>query len=279
MDEATPSEDFNDPSMTPLQRFGADVKRVRLGRKLTQKQLGKATGYSESYVSQVEKGKLLPSEKFATGCDLVFGTNGLFVGLLHRVLEGDHPTQFVPYVEMERKAAHILNFSATTVMGLFQTEEYARAIFRAGHGRESSEVIDGKVRARIRRRELLDRDKPPTVWVVLHEGSLRTHVGGRSVMAAQLEFLRESAERPGVDLQVIPYTAGAAAAHVGPFTLLTFDRDPVVLYSEDLQGGRLCRTAATTERARQHYDRLRAHALPPDESLAVLKTVHKEYSP
>jgi transcriptional regulator with XRE-family HTH domain len=277
--ESITSEEFSNPSLNPLQRYGADVKRVRLGRKLTQKHLGTSTGYSVSYVSQVESGKLLPSEKFAHGCDRVFGTNGLFAGLLHRLEEGDHPTHFVPYVQLEEKASHILNFSATIIVGLLQTEEYARAIFRAGHPFESDAVIQAKVAARLRRRNVFEDDKPPRLWAVLHEACLRTHVGGPSTMARQLAFLVESAARPGIDVQVIPFTAGAAAAHSMPFTMLTFRDSPTVLYSDDPQGGRLCRTAATVAAVTQQYDRLRAHALPPDQSLALIESVRKEYAP
>ncbi|WP_425576076.1 DUF397 domain-containing protein [Streptomyces axinellae] len=46
---------------------GADVKRVRLAGKLTQKRLGIATGYSEGYVSKVESGTVMPSMTFAEG--------------------------------------------------------------------------------------------------------------------------------------------------------------------------------------------------------------------
>ncbi|GAA2367254.1 helix-turn-helix transcriptional regulator [Streptomyces cuspidosporus] len=279
LDESISSEDFSNPYLDPLQRYGADVRRVRLGRSLTQKHLATSTGYSVSYVSQVESGKLLPSEKFASGCDRVFGTNGLFTGMLQRLEEGDHPTHFVPYVQLEQKASHILNFSATIIVGLLQTEEYARAIFRAGHPFASDEAVQGKVEARIRRRDVFSQDRSPRLWAVLHEACLRTHVGGPATMAAQLDFLVKSAARPGIDLQVIPFTAGAAAAHSVPFTLLTFKDSPTVLYSDDPQGGRLCRTAATAAIVMQNYDRLRAHALPPDESLAFIETVREEYTP
>lgn len=277
MDETTPSEDFN-PLVSPLQRFGADVRRVRLGRQITQKQLGRSSGYSESYISQVESGKLLPSEKFANACDLAFGTNGLFAGWLHRIEEGDHPSPFVPYVQLEQRASGILGFSTERVMGMLQTEEYARAIFRAGHPLATEEAIEGKVAARTGRREVFNRDRPPTLWVVLYEACLRTHVGGRSVMARQLEFLADWAVRPGIDVQVIPFTAGAAAAHSTAYTLLTFRDSPTVLYADDPQGGRLCRRAAPVESAMQNYDRLRAHALPPDQSLAFIQSVREEYT-
>ncbi|MEU1789247.1 helix-turn-helix transcriptional regulator [Streptomyces sparsogenes] len=278
LDESISSEDFSNPYLDPLQRYGADVRRVRLGRSLTQKHLATSTGYSVSYVSQVESGKLLPSEKFASGCDRVFGTNGLFTGMLHRLEEGDHPTHFVPYVQLEQKASHILNFSTTTIMGVLQTEQYARAIFRAGHPFASDEVIQGKVEARIRRRDVFSQDRSPKLWAVLHEACLRAHVGGPAAMVGQLGFLAKLAARPGIDLQVIPFTAGAAAVHSAHLTLLSFKDSPTVLYSEDLQGGRLCRTAATVSVVMQNYDRLRAHALSPDESLAFIETLREEYT-
>ncbi|MEU7548072.1 helix-turn-helix domain-containing protein [Streptomyces sparsogenes] len=278
LDESISSEDFSNPYLDPLQRYGADVRRVRLGRSLTQKHLATSTGYSVSYVSQVESGKLLPSEKFASGCDRVFGTNGLFTGMLHRLEEGDHPTHFVPYVQLEQKASHILNFSTTTIMGVLQTEQYARAIFRAGHPFASDEVIQGKVEARIRRHDVFSQDRSPKLWAVLHEACLRAHVGGPAAMVGQLGFLAKLAARPGIDLQVIPFTAGAAAVHSAPLTLLSFKDSPTVLYSEDLQGGRLCRTAATVSVVMQNYDRLRAHALSPDESLAFIETLREEYT-
>jgi transcriptional regulator with XRE-family HTH domain len=277
MDETVSAEDFSGASLTPMQRFGADVKQVRLGRKLTQKHLAKAVGYSMSYVSQVEAGKLLPSEKFARGCDLAFGTNGLFAGLLHRLEEADHPAQFLPYLELEPKATQILDFSATAIMGLLQTEEYARAIFRAGHPREAEDVIQGKVAARIRRREVLEQRKPPCLWVVLHEACLRTHVGGNAVMAGQLDHLLTMVSRPGVDLQVIPYSAGAAAAHAVPFTLLTFLDSAPVLYAGDPQGGRIFRSASTVAAALHNYDRMRANALSIDDSLDFIRTLREEY--
>lgn len=257
------------------------MKRVRVGRKLTQKQLGKATGYSEAYVSKVEAGQLpvLPSDKFTRGCDLVFGTYGLFVDMLEQLSKGDHhPSWFMPYVNFERRASMILDYSATSIMGMLQTADYAHAIFRAGYPHESNAVIKTKVDARLGRSEIMKRVSPPALWVVLHEGCLRTQVGGPSVMEGQLAHLLQAAETPHVDLQVIPFSAGAAAAHILPFTLLTFEASPTVLYSDDPEGGRLYDRAASVAAALQAYERLRAHAMAPDDSVALIQRLHKEYT-
>ncbi|MCX4582643.1 helix-turn-helix transcriptional regulator [Streptomyces sp. NBC_01481] len=262
-------------NLNPLESFGLDVRQVRAARKITQKGLGSATGYSESYVSKVESGAVMPSEKFTEGCDRAFGTGTLFVRQLRRLLEGDHPSWFVPYIQLERRAAQILDYSTTFIMGMLQTEEYARAVFRVGNSREGAAVMESKVSARIRRHEVMERDSPPLLWVVLHEACLRTEVGGPDIMARQLQRLVSEAESPHVTLQLLPFAAGAPALGV-PFTLLAFHDAPTILHADGPQGGRPYETAKTVAAAQATYDRLRADALSPDASVARMRDMFKE---
>lgn len=270
-------EDIPSGSLSPLHGFGFEVRAVRLGRKLTQKHLAKGSGYSEAYVSRVEKGQLVPSERFARGCDVVFGTHGVFERLRRRLEESDHPLWFVPYVQLEQKAVRILDFSPSLVMGLLQTEDYARAIFRAAHPRAPEEVIEGKVAARLRRKEIFDREEPPALWIVLHEAALRTRVGDAAVMAGQLERLLHAVEQPHVDLQVIPFASGAPDGQLRPFTLLGMADATTVLYADGPRGGRVYDAAAMVSPAADTYDRLRAHASSPGDSAAFVKSLLKEY--
>ncbi|MBL1095338.1 helix-turn-helix domain-containing protein [Streptomyces coffeae] len=274
MDETTPPAHLN-----PLQRFGRDVKQVRLARKLTQKRLGQAAGYSEAYVSRVEAGKLLPrpSEKFAKGCDTAFGTGQLFADMLRRIDEGDHPSWFTPYLNLERKASRVLDYSANLVIGILQTKDYAGAIFRAYFSQEEAEVIEGKVAARLSRRDVFEMETPPLLWVILNEACLRTVVGGADVMSGQLEYLLTAAASLHITLQVLPFSAGAPAASTKPFTLLRFPDSPTVLYTETRVGGRMHDSPRTVASALDDYDLLRAHALSPDRSLTLIKTLAKEY--
>lgn len=274
MDETTPPEHLN-----PLQHFGRNVRQVRLARKLTQKHLANATGYSIGYVSKVESGKLLPrpSEKFARGCDTVFGTGELFADLLRRIEEGDHPSWFVPYLNLEKKASRILDYSATLVPGILQTEAYAQVLFRSSHPREEAKLIDGRVAARMRRRDVFELMNPPLLWSILHESSLRTVVGSPAVMADQLDFLLAVAASPHIELQVLPFSAGAPGAHSRTFTLLSFDGSPTTLYADGPQGGKLYDSTKTIALHLDSYDRLRAHALSPDASLTLITSLSKEY--
>ncbi|MEU6057541.1 helix-turn-helix transcriptional regulator [Streptomyces sp. NPDC047097] len=264
--------------LTPLQSFVADVQQVRIARKFTLKSLGIATGYSESYVCKVEKGVLIPSDKFAMGCDRAFGTGTLFTRQLRRALASDHPSWFAPYIQLELRAAEILDYSTMFIMGMLQTEEYARATLRAYHPRDGQAVLESRVAGRIRRYEVMERPSPPLLWVVLHEACLHTQVGGREVMAAQLERLVAEAAGPHVTLQVLPFAAGSPVTGA-PFTVLTFKDGPSVVQSEGGPlGGRLSEDPKTVANAHQVYHRLRADALSPDASVARIKSMLKEYT-
>ena len=262
--------------LTPMQRFGVEVREVRRGRKITQKGLGLASGYSEGYVSKVEKGAMMPSERFAQKCDLAFQTNGLFSRLRERIDSGDHPSWFAPYADLEKDATAILNYSTTLVSGILQTPEYAEAIFRARHPRESVSEIRSKVEARMHRRSVMDRSNPPLLWVILFEGCLRARIGGADVMRDQIsQLITEAEESPHLTLQVLPIDAGAPPA-TESFTVLRFNHRSDIVYVDSTFTGQVIESAATVEDAKDTYDRLRAAALHPNESLAVMRRIVKE---
>ncbi|WP_129843413.1 helix-turn-helix transcriptional regulator [Streptomyces sp. RFCAC02] len=278
LQEVPERDDFSEPPQRPtaVERLGANVRRVRVGRRMTQKGLSSATGYSESYISQVESGQLVPSLKFVQGCDTAFETHGLFADLLKQLEEGDAPSWFLPYLQLERRASRILDYSPNLIMGVLQTEAYARAVFEAAHPREEPQVIDGKVEARLRRRVVFQRAKPPELWVILHEGCLRTVVGGPTVMAEQLAYLLEASISPWIDLQVLPFSAGVVAEHLMPYTLLALSDRPAVMYSDGPRGGRVYDSAETVAWSFDNYDRLRANALSLNRSRSLIESLLKE---
>jgi transcriptional regulator with XRE-family HTH domain len=261
--------------LNPLQRFGFEVRQVRRGRKISQTALAMAVGYSVAYVSKVEAGKITPSMKFTRGCDHVFGTNGLFERL-HPNGMGDHPSWFEPYVDLERQATAILDYSSTLLMGILQTPEYAAAVIRAFHPRDELSDVEAKVEARLGRRRVMERKDPPLLWVILHEACLRTEVGGRKAMHEQLNYLLHVANSPHVTIQVLTFTAGAPPSHL-PFTLLEQPDGSVALYSETQYRGHVADSETAINEAQATFDRLRAVALSPNDSLNLAAKVMEEY--
>ncbi|MER7045767.1 helix-turn-helix domain-containing protein [Streptomyces jumonjinensis] len=263
-------------SLTPVEQFGVDVKALRTARRMSVRGLGSAVGCSGAYVSKVENAKLVPSEQFAEGCDRTFGTGTLLARQRQQAIEGDHPAWFEPYTQRERKARQILNYSTVFVPGLFQTPEYARALYRASAPRLAAAAIESRLSARMRRHEVLERANPPEVWVVLYEACVRTLVGSCRVMARQLERLTLEASAPNVTVQFIPFDVVPAMGTA--FTLLVFDQGPTVLHVEGPQGGRPLETPKIVKTGLAIFDRLRAEALGHDASVARIQEIHKEYA-
>jgi hypothetical protein len=239
--------------------------------------LGRSAGkYSESYVSKVEAGAMLCSEKFAKGCDLVFASNGLFERMRERIIKRGHPSWFRPYARLEDEAVAILDYSASLVMGLLQTAEYAEAVFRAQNPRLTAEEIESKVASRIRRRDVMSREKPPLLWVVLHESCLRTKVGSDRVMGDQLKHVLTAARSPHVTVQVLPFSTTPPA--VDSFTLLTFADRSTMVYVDTIMSGQMTNDLQSVSHVDDVYDRLRAEALPRAESIALISEYVEGYT-
>ncbi|WP_347178601.1 helix-turn-helix domain-containing protein [Streptomyces iconiensis] len=257
--------------------LGADVHRVRTARKISQTAFATATGYTQSYVSQVETGRILPSMKFMEACDRVFGTGDLFVRQLRRVVDGEYPAWFAPHMDAEREARTIRDFSTTFIVGMLQTEPYARAVLRQGRTSVSQRDLDAKTTSRLRRRETLEKPDAPRVSVVLHEACLRVQVGSPRVMAGQLDYIvQEMRRRPRLTVQVLPYSEAEVAIST-PFAILELPNNAPRVYVEGPQTGRMYDTEAAAADAVEVFDRLRACALSPDTSVAYIKSVKEDH--
>ncbi|UCM89029.1 helix-turn-helix domain-containing protein [Streptomyces marincola] len=258
--------------------FGLEVREARLHAKLTQKGLADETHYQPPYISKVENGLMLGSAQFAAACDRVFNTSGFFARMRERINSREHPSWFEPFVRWEALAESILDYSANLVTGILQTEDYAYAIYRRAHPTSSEQWVKRKVEARMRRQEALERANPPLLWVILDESCLRRQIGGITVMREQLSRLLRAAESPQTTLQVLPFSTGAAPA-AESFILLRFSEDPPLLYEESWSGGRVIDSSVHVVEASAAYERLRADAMSPDQSRALIKKVMlEEYS-
>ncbi|KIR62099.1 MULTISPECIES: helix-turn-helix domain-containing protein [Micromonospora] len=184
------------------------------------------------------------------------------------------------YVGFEAEATSISAFESLYVPGLLQTEEYVRAIVKAGRSTADQDETDRRVAARLGRKALLSRDVPPRLWMVLDEAAVRRVVGGPKVMQAQIARLIEACGLPTVEIQILPFAAGAHAAMGGPFTLLDYSDpilDPTVVYLDNDSSTLLLEEERHVARYRLMFDHLMAKALDPDESAGFLARVADEY--
>ncbi|MGI5337454.1 helix-turn-helix domain-containing protein [Streptomyces sp. CA-181903] len=263
--------------LSPAREFGEEVKAAREARGWTQEQLADALHCGQPYVSKVERGEQLASAAFAKQCDRVFGTPGTYARMRQRAADAGSPTWFIPYLQLEREARAICNYSTTRVTGMLQTPEYAEHVFRAANPHESVDQIRARIERRMQRREVFDRPNPPALWVILYEAALWSNVGGPEVMSNQLRRLLTASEVPHINLQVFPYSAGTAARG-GPFTVLTTQDGTDVLYEETYTRGQVSDSAEVVASAQAAFERLRADALSRQESLSLIRHVMEAYS-
>jgi transcriptional regulator with XRE-family HTH domain len=266
-----------DPGASTLAFFGAELRQHRATAGMSQDDLGRAINFSGALVGRVEMAERMPSQDFADRCDEALNTGGFFGRFRNLVKREAFPSWFGPFVEYEERASKIFNWDNRVVPGLLQTEDYARAIVRAGQPREAPEVIERDVAARIDRQAILARQNPPLLWCVLDEAVLRRPVGGSDTMQEQVKRLVEVADSTSVVLQVLPFAVTEHHGADGALTILESDSEPPVAYAEGWHSGRMIESATEVADAVMAFDLIRASALPRGASLDLIRTI--EYGP
>ncbi|MDQ1010981.1 transcriptional regulator with XRE-family HTH domain [Streptomyces sp. V4I23] len=261
-----------DPSASPLDYYGWELRRQREAHGLKQSQLGDIIYCTGSLIGQIETTKKVPTRDFSERVDAALGTDGVFSRLIGLVLRSQLPNWFQPYAEMEAKAEYISTYQAQLVYGLLQTEEYARALLSVDHPRR----VDEMVAARLDRQRILAREEPPALWAVMSEAALLQEVGGREVMREQLARLLRFREDPWVQIQVLPFSVGQHTGMMGSFNLLRFDDDPDLLYTDGYDQGHMTANPQVIRERSVGYARLQATALSPEDSAALIARVMEE---
>jgi transcriptional regulator with XRE-family HTH domain len=177
------------------------------------------------------------------------------------------PAWFGMYVELESAAERLLVFNADVVVGILQTPAYHRAIYEADDTYDPA-AVERVVSLRAgRQRAAFERKPQLAVTAVLGEGALRRIVGGKAVMAEQIEQLRDLDQQKNIDIMVLPDSAGAHGGMNGAFNVLRFagDDDPDVVYVEALTGGRYMEQPRTLARYRRVFDSLRSKSVHIEE--------------
>lgn len=185
------------------------------------------------------------------------------------------PSWFEAYVGLEEAATLIRTYEVQFVPGLLQTADYAAAVTAAAFPEGAEETVAERVAVRMERQKLLARPDPPHVWAVVDEAALRRPLGGRDVMAAQLEHLLEIKDLPNVTLQVMPFRFGSHAAEGGAFTILRFAEDdlPDLVYLESLTGAAYLDEPDDVDRYVKAADRLAVDASDPEASAQLIERI------
>ncbi|MGW7364910.1 helix-turn-helix domain-containing protein [Streptomyces sp. NPDC054841] len=256
-----------DPGASPLDYYGYELRRYREAAGLTQKQLGAIISYTGSLVGQIETARKLPTEAFSQAVDAALGTGGLLTRMLGLVLRSQLPGWFQQVAELEARATEICTFQTHMVHGLLQTQAYARAVL----GALDRSKLDDRTTVRLARQRILDTGEPPAFWAILGEAALCQEIGSPVVMREQLAQLLAYEDDLRVNIQVLPFSAGAHAGLQGSFNLYRFAGDPAIVYTEGYGAGHPTANPDTVKDCSLRYDHLQAAALSIKDSAALIR--------
>ena len=176
--------------------------------------------------------------------------------------------------DFESEASTIRTFESSVVPGLLQTPGYAKAIF-AGGRYTNEEEIERRAQARMERRAILTSFNPARFRVVLDEAALCRTIGGRELMAEQMRHLLYMAKLPNVDIQVLPFSVGAHAALVAPFSILEFPEplDLPIVFVDTATDGLFLEEPEEVERHIVTYSDVQGSAMSTAQSAKFISNI------
>lgn len=266
-----------DPYTAPaIRAFANELEAWRTEARLSKNEFAKALGYTPQLIGQIEGARNIPSKKFAEDVDTFFKTNGLFVRLWKLIKETRHiaslPPGYAIYEDLEKEATYVRIYCALLIEGLFQTEDYARAVI----GAINHDDVEELVARRMKRQGILTKEKPPKILFTIDERVLRDVIGSKEIQRQQLKALLEASERPNVTIDVVPQGRGYYPGLGGSFIILGFEDGTSITYTESAGTGMIIEQPARVADYVVRYDLIRGHAHPLEESRTLIRTVMEE---
>src|SRR5215469_9034844 len=156
--------------------LGGQLRRLREAADITPERAGLEIRASRSKISRLETGRVKLKARDVKDLLTVYGVTdetaqAKILSLVKQSNTADWwskysdilPGWFEVYLGFESAASTIRSFEIQFVHGLFQTEDYARAVTRLGRKAAPADEIEDRVRLRISRQALHARQQPPKI--------------------------------------------------------------------------------------------------------------------
>ncbi|MFI0230818.1 helix-turn-helix transcriptional regulator [Streptomyces sp. NPDC017086] len=260
--------------------YGKELRWKREAAGLSLEAFLEGSFYGKTYLSDIERGERRMPLDLARHADRVLGTDGFFERRCEDVRKArrtGHPAYFEKVLEAEKHALTIEEWCPVILPGLLQTPAYARAIILAGLPLSADTEVEEKVSARMARANLFEDHRIPEYWVILHESLITEPLLAAEEMTAQLDRIAQLADRRRITPQIVPRKQKSYPLMAASTMTMTFPDAPPLVYTEASYSGVTIDDPALVARYRKAYDRLRAVALSPDTSLAMIKAAAEDY--
>ena len=199
-------------------RLAAELRGIRESKGKSGDTVAAALHWSPSKISRYERAKtgLQPREveRLLDYYEITGSRRELLLALAKDAAQkgwweeyGDNLSpDYQQFIGLEDEASSIAIWHVDVLPGLLQTPAYAKHIIGSYSQIEpvTPAMVDRLVKVRMRRQQVLDRESGVELSVVLDESVLLRRVGDDSVMYEQLERLALDADRPNLELRILP---------------------------------------------------------------------------
>lgn len=273
-------------------QLGTELRHLREAAELTGDEVTERLGWYGAKVSRIEKGRIsVPWSDVVDLLDL-YGVNDSSTreALIQLAKAARQKEWWQPYSDMlsknartyiglESAAESLRTYQPSSVPGLLQTTDYARAIItRAGPLTLGEDEISRRLSLRTKRQAVIGEAGALRLWTVLDEAALYREIGGPDVMHGQLIHLVEMAHQPQIDIQVMPFSAGPHASLSGMIGIFSFPgADPDVAYVDSVSGTLFLERAADVQATSTAFQHLSATALSPAASVDLINAVARQH--
>jgi transcriptional regulator with XRE-family HTH domain len=270
--------------------LGTTLRRLRNEAGLTLEAAAKAMGWRGPKLSKIEGAtqSIRPAEVEALLS--VYGVDDAHVADALAALARDAGKKgwwqtyssvvsrpYADYIALEADATKICDWSPLIIPGLLQTAAYARETIAGATASRTPEEVAALAEVRMARQSILSRPgTAPELWTIVHEAALHQRFVVRPpTMREQLRRLLDVSELPNVTVQVMPLASTTHPGIVSGFFHTSFPAPmpPVVLF-ENVSGATYVEGDDATPFA-QAFERIRATALPVEDSLAMIAELAK----
>lgn len=228
------------------------------------------------HLTHIEGGRTaIPTDRLRRLCESYGCTSSTLIDALISLSEDkgkgwwstykkDMPAAALDLAELESRSTSLRSYESLFIPGLFQSEDYTRAIFRVSDVVTNPLDINRAVEFRMRRQAALTTEDPPTVHAVIHEAALHMRFGGSAVTRKQLLRLVELAQLPHVTIQILPFTADGVPMVKTPFNLIASHSGILeTIQLDHASQSMFLHDPDSVAQYRRHFDRLSGVALPP----------------
>lgn len=276
-------------------RLAAELRRLREHARLTGEEASQQLGWSGSKLSRIERHHIGVKQADLRAILTLYGVDeshrdellALARESSKRSRPGRVASSFPPvekYARAEAEAESVWNWEPLVVPGLLQTPEYARAVVELWLGMfpgPASET-NRRLEARLLRQQVLNRDPPLELSVVMEESVLRRRFGDNAVMRRQLERLVKASELPNVEVRIYPLEGDNPPLPTVAFSYMQFQQvHEVPLHDivsvELLEGTHELEDEEETYQYRIAFEYLMNRALDPAQSRSLISATAAEF--